>query len=178
MANYCENILFAHHQQLPIVESVANAFRDNRLFSTIAPEPEGEPELSDWRYKNWGCDSESFSPTERRGLHRSRDSIILTFATNPTAPLPIYEKMFAAGWRLTAYYNVLGSDFCGRFSDGEHIHFEYDKLNSVGVRKNLLPDIDGVLRLSLRLFDKEWQSLGSNDDDKRWALIQDFFFED
>ncbi len=174
MANRCENILFAYHQQPSIVDSVANAFRDNRLFSAIAPEPGDDPESSDWRYENWGCDSESF---DRRGLHHTRDSIILTFSTRSTPPLPIYEKMFSAGWRLTAYYNVIGSSFCGRFSDGEDSYFEYDKLNSAGVRKKLSPDIDGVFRLSLRLLDEEWELLES-DDEKCSALIREFFIGD
>jgi hypothetical protein len=186
MANHCENILFAQHQQPAIVDAVAKAFRDGRLFSAIAPEPEYEaapsdwqpnlawqPEL-DWRHENWGCTSE---PRSRRGVHHIRNSIILTFSTRWTPPLPIYGKMRSAGWSVTAYYNEIECSFCGRYSDGEDSYFEYAKLNSVGVRRKLPPDIDGVFRLSSRLLDEEFESL-EGDFERQVELLHDFYRHD
>jgi hypothetical protein len=186
MANHCENILIAQHQQPAIVDAVVKAFRDGRFFSAIAPEPEYAPAPSDWQpewawqpeldwqHKNWGCSSEPFG---RCGLHHARDSIVLTFSTRWTPPLPIYEKMCAAGWRVTAYYNEIGCAFCGRYSDGVDSYFEYDKLNSVGVRRTLPPDIDQVFRLSLRLLNEELESL-EKDVYRQADLIQDFYRHD
>ena len=101
------------------------ANNDFEWFNTIIPRPESQADdWYDWNVENWGtkCDAYDFGEPD---FDDNTNTILLTFYTAWSPPIPIFEKLAQDGWVISAKYIDEGYGFIGQYNN-EHSNLSYD----------------------------------------------------
>lgn len=147
MPNWCNNHVKFSHADKDMVERVAKAAADNRLFMEFYPTPAALREITspvhdetvakemiekygaadwyNWNVENWGTkwDVDSADVV----LEDDNSMVSLWFDTAWSPPIEFYAKMASLGFTVEALYNEPGMGFAGAWNDedGDEYH-EYD----------------------------------------------------
>ena len=143
MPNWCSNHLTLRHPDPEMIEKVAAAFNEGKLFNSLVPMPEelrnttspsdqpnadliakyGYDNWRDWSINNWGTKWEANSE-EGAIVEQSENEIVLVFDTAWAPPIEFYETIEDQDWDVRAHYFEPGMMFCGTYEDGDNDEFK------------------------------------------------------
>ena len=172
MPNWCDNTVYITHDDPKKIQTLVDAWKENKFFGTIYPEPDYtkvkvkptfpsikgnddpvDPESAwwDWRVQNWGTKWEI--TTDEAYIDTSKNEIRVSFATAWSPPTGIFDKLVDDGYGVNALYYEGGCAFCGQYVDGSDETYGTDgKWQDV---KNTIPDnIDLEFGITENM--KEW----------------------
>lgn len=148
MPNYCSNRVTFQHEDVEMINKVAESIVVDRLFSTFVTPPESyetEDDWYHWNVENWGTKWEAGCIDIE---DKTDSSITLYFDSAWSPPLAFYTAMEEKhNFEVLAYYFEEGMAFCGKYQDG--FNEEYSVPKTVAeVEQNIPEDIDEVFGIS------------------------------
>jgi hypothetical protein len=172
MPNWCDNTVYITHDDPKKIQTLVDAWKENKFFGTIHPEPDYtkvkvkptfpsikgnddpvDPESAwwDWRVQNWGTKWEITTDEAYIDIHENE--IKVSFATAWSPPTGIFDKLVDDGYGVNALYYEGGCAFCGQYVDGSDETYGTDgKWMDV---KNTIPEnIDREFGITENM--KEW----------------------
>ena len=191
MPNWCDNTVYITHDDPKKIQTLVDAWKENKFFGTIYPEPDYtkvkvkptfpsikgnddpvDPESAtwDWRVQNWGTKWEI--TTDESYIDIQENQIRASFATAWSPPTGIFDKLVDDGYGVNALYYEGGCAFCGQYVDGSDETYGTDgKWMDV---KNTIPDnIDLEFGITENM--KEWamQELAEEIEQLEGSLSED-----
>ena len=139
MPNWCQNNVTISHEDPEMMLKFAAAMKENKLFETFVPYPNGEWEYG-WCIENWGT---KWDVTDGDfNLEEDNKSGMGFFDTAWSAPIGFYEKLTEQGFDVDATYIETGMCFAGSWSsEGGEDHYDYD-FEDENWRENIFnPDV-------------------------------------
>ena len=115
MPNWCDNTLEVSHEDPKMVDRVVQAFTAGRLCEEFIPSPNGEWDW-DFSVNNWGTKWDVGGDQEY--IERDETAVHMTFQSAWSPPMGLYEKLYALGFQVKAYYYEPGMGFCGIYENG------------------------------------------------------------
>lgn len=129
MPNWCSNHAIITHKDPAQVEKVLAAVKEEKLFETFFPFPNGEWDYG-WCVENWGTKWEanildpSYVEIED---YDGQKGVPVAFDTAWGPPTGFYDKMTDLGFEVDATYYEEGMQFAGRYtSDNGDYSVEYN----------------------------------------------------
>lgn len=175
MPNWCSNNVTFEHTDPAMIQRVAKAYNENRLFSEFFPCPEDlkitagtvgaadSPEqielaakeqanLEKYGYANWydwqvNEWGTKWDVESVDEVEAEPNSVTVFFDSAWSPPIEFYNKMVGLGFNVQAYYYEPGMAFCGSYEDGNDTCFDITG-NSDWVKENIPGDIDEIFAIS------------------------------
>ena len=172
MPNWCDNTVYITHDDPKKIQTLVDAWKENKFFGTIHPEPDYtkvkvkptfpsikgnddpvNPESAwwDWRVQNWGTKWEI--TTDEAYIDIQENEIRASFATAWSPPTGIFDKLVDQGYGVNALYYEGGCCFCGQYVDGSDETYDISG-NWLDVKNNIPDNID--LEFGITESMKEW----------------------
>jgi hypothetical protein len=155
MPNHTDNRVILSHedsQQIDMIYNIMNT-DDTELCNYLVPEPRddaGEPTSGwyDWRLEHWGTKWDIYNATCDR---MDANTLVLSFDTAWSPPIPIYDKLVDMGFEVNARYLDEGWMYVGEYIDGND--WNTGDVESVVTE---YPDLDLEFGISEHMIDAEW----------------------
>jgi len=157
MPNHTDNRVILSHDDSQKIDNIYNIMNtdDTSLCQTLIPMPkalEGTEGLSDgpnwydWRLGHWGTKWDIYNATCER---MDENTLVLTFDTAWSPPIPVYDKLVDMGFEVSARYLDEGWLYIGEYIDG--YDWSTGDVESIGTE---YPDLDLEFGISDRM--AEW----------------------
>jgi len=122
MPNHTDNRVILSHDDTQMIDNIYNIMNtdDTELCNYLVPEPRddaGEPTSGwyDWRLEHWGTKWDIYNATCDR---MDANTLVLSFDTAWSPPIPIYDKLVDMGFEVNARYLDEGWLYVGEYIDG------------------------------------------------------------
>jgi hypothetical protein len=143
MPNWCQNGATFTHEDPTMINRIADAYKEDRLFKEFFPCPPelliteeigenfnervaareeanvekfGVTDWYMWSVNNWGTKWD-ISSDDGEPTKQDLNSIMLSFNTAWSPPIGFYEKMTELGFDVVAYYLEEGMGFVGKYTN-------------------------------------------------------------
>ena len=120
MPNHTDNRVILSHDDSQQIDAIYNVMNtdDTELLNHIIPMPPEEEIASgwyDWRLEHWGTKWDIYNATCER---MDANTLVLSFDTAWSPPIPIYDKLVEMGFEVNARYLDEGWLYVGEYIDG------------------------------------------------------------
>jgi len=155
MPNHTDNRVILSHDDSQQIDNIYNIMNtdDTELCNYLVPEPRddaGEPTSGwyDWRLQHWGTKWDIYNATCDR---MDANTLVLSFDTAWSPPIPIYDKLVDMGFEVNARYLDEGWLYVGEYIDGND--WSTGDVESVVTE---YPELDLEFGISEHMIDAEW----------------------
>lgn len=155
MPNHTDNRVILSHDDSQQIDNIYNVMNtdDTELCNYLVPEPRddaGEPTSGwyDWRLEHWGTKWDIYNATCDR---MDANTLVLSFDTAWSPPIPIYDKLVDMGFEVNARYLDEGWLYVGEYIDGND--WSTGDVESVVTE---YPELDLEFGISEHIIDAEW----------------------
>jgi len=157
MPNWCRNNLTINSKDKVLIDKFNESLRSEGFFQFFIPNPAGNWEYS-WSVENWGTKWD-IRGDEIQIIQDDDDRIIVDFDTAWGPPIQFYSKLEELGYEVHAMYDEPGMEFCGIYSDGKDLYFEYGDMDSSTIRETIPIELDECFMLSELAEEREQEEL-------------------
>lgn len=137
MFSYCKNYAVFKHPDSDYLSELVEELnlipskdgRKSELFNFIEPNPykdEISEEADDWKLEHWGTQSDAEVTDFYYDEEKDPFTIIVTFYTEWSPPIDLYQYMISDGWEVEAMFHEPEYRFVGSFKNEQEIYYDYD----------------------------------------------------
>jgi hypothetical protein len=184
MPNWCSNSVVLFHSDPKMIAKAKKGFKAGKFAHTFCPTPKalqivsgsvGDPveqrKLEEQQVKNrkkygykdwydfqtqeWGTKWDFGDIGDNNGIEDFEGGLQLTFETAWCAPLALYSKLEALGFRMEAMYYEGCMAFCGMYAEGEDDFYDLRGMSSDTISNTIPEVLDEAFRISENIADYE-----------------------
>jgi hypothetical protein len=163
MRNYCKNYAILKHPDAGCIAEVADEMniipskdgRKSELFNLLEPNPYQDDsceESYDWKIEHWGTQADAEIVDFFYDPEKDPNSINITFYTEWSPPIELYEYLCSEGWTVDAKFHEPTTQFVGSYGTSGEVYYDYDLAEGEQSFKDIPDDLIkfGSLRESLK----------------------------